>query len=371
MSGAFARNKDRTPAPPKRINSPRRILIIRDGRVGDMLMMTPVVRWLADRYPGARMDVLAGPYGRAMLACHPAIGEVIVYDKGASALARLGIVARLWHRYDLAVVLESTSSYVVLSWLIGAKYRIGISGRMNALLNYRYKWNHDLHTILNNLNVLAPLMAGVGSATTEMELHLTENDTAAAGRFLDTHGVGGDDRVVFIQPGCGPNELLRPWPPDRVAGLADMVVEKLGAKVIFNAGPNEWETVDRVARLSTGGIIVNDTDLRTTAALIGRASAVVTPDTGTLHVARALGTPVVALFGPSSPANYGPIGDKGRSTTVDKRFPCSPCVFSPPSPQRMKCLAQGGADCMQAIPVDEVFACLAKAMLGDEDAQEG
>ncbi len=321
-------------------HNPRRILVIRDGRVGDMLMMTPTVRWLADRYPDAQIDILVGPYGRMILDKNPAIHNFIVYDKKASPVYKLRAVMRLWGRYDLAVVLESTSSYVVLSWLIRARYRVGIAGKMNRLLHGRHVWNHAQHTIHNNLGVLTPLLAEGETPAARMELHLTEEDHARATSFLETHSIRAQDRMMFVQPACGPNELLRPWPPERVAELVDMAADKLGTKTVLNAGPGEWEAVDKVVRLVTNEVVVNDTDVRTTAALVATAAAVVTPDTGTLHMAGALGTPVVALYGPSSPANYGPVGGQDACAVIYKEFPCSPCAVPTTSPEKEKCLRQ-------------------------------
>ncbi len=324
-----------------------------------MLMTTPAIRWLAARYPDARLDVLTGPYGKTILEESPEINDLIVYDKNGSPLDKLKIILPLWRRYDLAILFESSSAYVFLSWFIRAKYRIGISRKVNRLLHSHYEWDQGIHTIRNNLGVLAPLLEDEGVPSTDMALCLTDKDTANARRFLGAQGIRPTDRVVFIQPACAPNELLRPWPAEHVAALVDLAVDRLGARVILNAGPREWESLDRVARLAVNEIVVNDTDIRTTAALIAASSVVVTPDTGTLHMAVALGVPVVALFGPSSPANYGPIGSKGDHAVLHQHFECSPCVFAPVSPARAQCLSQGRADCMQAIAVDDVFDRLA------------
>jgi ADP-heptose:LPS heptosyltransferase len=323
-----------------------------------MLMATPAIRWLAQRYPDARLDVLTGPYGKTVLEENPEINDLIVYNKNGSALGKLKVILQLWRRYDLAILLESSSRYVFLSWFIRAKCRIGISRKVNRLLHSHYEWNHGIHTVRNNLGVLAPLLEDGEVPSTDMALSLADKDTASAARFLEAQGIRPTDRVVFIQPACGPNELLRPWPAEHVAALVDLTVDKLGARVILNAGPREWESLDRVARLAVNEIVVNDTDIRTTAALIAASGAVVTPDTGTLHMAAALGVPVVALFGPSSPENYGPMGSGGHAV-LQQPFECSPCVFAPASPARAKCLAQRKADCMQAIAVEDVFDRLA------------
>jgi len=343
-------------------NSFENILVIRDGRLGDVLMISPVINWLSGKFPKAQLDVIVGQYGSFIFEENPIINNLILYNKNASIIEQIKFIKKLRNRYDLIVILEANSHYKILAYLISAKVRIGISGKLNCLLDYHYSWDKSTHAILNNLNVLRPLFSENDSPSNAMSLYLSDRYIEKAYTFLKDNNVNTNKLLVFVHPACGANDVLRPWPKKHIATLADLLIEKLNAKVILHAGPNEKIIVKEIQTLMRYNPIINNKCIGTTAALIKFANIFVGPDTGTLHIANALKTPIIALFGPSSTEDCGPIGPKERIIVLKKEFICSPCMKLKESKNKDKCIKQKMADCMNAISVEEVFSNIEKLL---------
>jgi heptosyltransferase-2 len=144
--------------------------------------------------------------------------------------------------------------------------------------------------------------------------------------FLKSVAVSEADLLIGIHPGTGQSSVSRRWPPDRFARLADWLVEEHNAKVIFTGAPSEIPLVNEIRRTMKTDPIVSTgrTNLKQLAEIAKRCRIFISGDTGPLHIAAAMKTRVLGLFGPNTPSKWGPYGKGHR--VIYKGLPCSPCV---------------------------------------------
>jgi len=343
------------------LNSIKNILVIRNGRIGDLLIISPVINWISEKFPKSKLDIMIGQYGSFVFEQNSAIDNIILYNKKSSIIDHIKLLITLRrNKYDLIIVLEVNSHYKILAYLISHKFRIGMSGKLNFLLHFHCPWDKQKHAIINSLNVLSPILTKNEFPSTEMSLYLSKEDIEKGGSFLKDKKVNSNQIIVFIQAACGPVDILRPWSPKHIAELSDLLIVKLDAAVILNSGPGEEIIVNEIQSLMHYQPIINSTDISITAALIKLSNVFIGPDTGTLHIANALKTPLVALFGATSVIDVGPIGSEKRIIVIDKKFECSPCINLKVSKNRENCIEQKMAECMLAISVDEVYSSIVK-----------
>lgn len=334
---------------------PESILLIRDGRLGDLLMITPVLRALRLQWPGVRIELLTNTYGARVLERSPYLYAVHVYERERGMLAQLRRLQGLPGPYDLLLSLEGSSYFAQVSRVTPARLRVGFSNVMAWLYDRHLAWDPDRHAILNNL-ALARL-AGVEERHCEpwMELKLPEEDLELAGIHLAGEGLGPDERFVFLHPPCGPEDPLRPWPAFYYAELADRLQSELGCRVLINGSPDEAHIVDTVMAQSSTPVLTNtDPSLGLMMALIARSALFVGGDTGPLYMAEALQRPRLGLFGTTVPVGAASPDGSGHTRFLSAEFPCSPCATID-SPEKQACLKRGIADCMVAITVDRVL----------------
>jgi ADP-heptose:LPS heptosyltransferase len=332
-----------------------KILVIRDGRLGDLLMITPVLRALRAQWPDAELHVLTGGYGARVLQNNRWVHTVHEFDRQRGLFDQARALRALPGPFDLVLVLESSSRFSQVARTISARRRVGFANRVAWLYDDHLMWDPDIHAVRNNL--LLAQRAGVAPehVTLELELDLGPDDLELADLYLKGEGLAEGESYVFMHPPCGPEDPLRPWPNFYFAELADRIHRQLGMRVLINGSPEEAHIVDSVVAQASTPVLTNtDPSLGLMMGLIARSALFVGGNTGTLHMASALGRPLIALFGNYDPADCGPVGPSEHETVISAGFPCSPCVFSN-SAEKTKCLEQGMADCMIAISVDQVF----------------
>lgn len=344
--------------------SSRRILIVRTDRVGDVLLSTPVLAALRRRFPRAHMAMLVRPYAKEVVAGHPHLDEVLCDDRwgkhhGLWGFFRLVQEIRV-RRFDTALVLRPTWRIALLVWLARIETRVGTGYRVYQFLFNRRVYEHrrwgQKHEVEYNLSLARAVGAPGGHFAPSMAVSAA--DDRVAQELLRAWSVGPDDRLALVHPGSGGS--ARDWTPEGFARLADELMERGVARVILSSGQADDAVFSQVLRLMQRGPLTfpRPLSLKELAALIARCHVVVTNSTGPMHMATAMGTPVVALFCPiraCSPQRWGPWGE-------------GHVVIMPPVPSCKGCRGRRCPhyDCMAKISVEEVFSAVRRML--DEDS---
>jgi ADP-heptose:LPS heptosyltransferase len=223
------------------------------------------------------------------------------------------------------------------------------SGGGGPLLDLALAYDSSSHTTANARRLVAAAFGRASSSSTHPLLTIPEPAAAAAAARL--RGTEGRPLVgVHVSGG----RAIKQWDPDRFVDVAARLADARGATIVATGAPADRPLVDRLLRSLTPRPVIDASetdDLLTSAAILSRLDLVVTGDTGPMHLAAAVGTPVVAIFGPSDPARYATHGPLDRVVRTD--LPCSPCnrIRRPPA----RCTGHT-PDCLAHVAVDDVFA---------------
>jgi ADP-heptose:LPS heptosyltransferase len=308
----------------------KRILVIRQhDQLGDMLCVVPLLRSLRQRYPDAFIALMTSPVSHEVMLHNRYVDQAINYDKreflgGASVkLGRfLGFIRALRReKFELAIVPSTVSISAtsdMFGYLSGAKYRIG-AGEINGVENpsglffnspVKLKWEETghRHQTLRNLDIAHDLWLNIPDLSTEIDLTVAE--IAEARVFIGSIGLSSASFVAY-HPGAGkpPNR----WPAERFAEAANRLSSQFNMGVVITHGPMDDEPIAAMkSNLTVPYQMIEKKKIRQVAAILSMARLVISNDTGIMHVAAAVGTPVLSLFGPTDPEQWAPIGTKHR-----------------------------------------------------------
>ena len=291
-----------------------RFLLVRLGALGDVVHAIPVAAALGRAFPSARIDWLVSARHRDLLELVPAINRrIAIGDRGAPGGVSLAAAVRELRaaRYDVAFDLQGLLKSAVLARLSGAGRVVGF---VPAYLRERlarpfysdvfdpggggmYDPRERSHVVQMNLGLLRAI--GVTAGTPEFPIEHADTDVARAMR----ERAGG--RYVLANPGAAwPNKR---WPAARYGEVARALEARHGIKTVVSWGPGEEALGHEVVRESAGSALLSpDTSIADLVALIHRAALMISGDTGPTHIAAALGTPIVGIYGPTRPSRNGP-----------------------------------------------------------------
>ncbi|GIW55102.1 MAG: ADP-heptose--LPS heptosyltransferase [Nitrospiraceae bacterium] len=308
-----------------------RILIIKPSSLGDIVHALPALQALRRRYPQAHLAWLVKRQWAGLLTRVDGLDAIWPVDPGLSGW--LSQVPRLRaERFDAVVDLQGLFRSAAMGWLAGCAVRVGFAdGREGSPLFYTHRvsvGSEIRHAIDRYLAVAARLWASGGPADPAPEpwvfgLRPQAADREAVRTLLARHGVSGDG-TPWVAVNVSARWRTKRWPADAFAAALDELQETT-ARVAIVGGPDEREEAAGVIRLmkTVPADLTGAIPLELLPALLEAAAVVVTGDSGPMHLAAAVGTPVVGLFGPSSPAYSGPRGERHRVLTSD--VPCRPC----------------------------------------------
>ncbi|HUE75705.1 MAG TPA: lipopolysaccharide heptosyltransferase II [Chloroflexota bacterium] len=308
---------------------PRRILVLKPCCLGDVLMSTAAVRALSESFSEAEIDYAVGPWSRPALGNNRRLTELI--DTGVVGAGSFPPLAyfRLCRdvrrrRYDLCVILERAALMALLPWFAGIPVRVGLdSGGRGFALTAGVPVEGVRHEVDRYLDVVSAARASV--VDPRLEFSPTTEESEAARTILETLGWCGRPFVV-LNAGGGVNPGMRldakRWPPDRFGVLAKLLLDA-GLDVVLTGGDTDRAAVAEVRKHANGVIdLAGRVSFGELAGVFQLADLFVGNDTGAMHLAVAVGTPVVAVFGPTDPRVYGPYRT-GEVVTMD--VPCRPC----------------------------------------------
>ncbi|MFZ1502997.1 MAG: putative lipopolysaccharide heptosyltransferase III [Nitrospira sp.] len=332
------------------------ILIIKLRHIGDVLLSTPVLRGLRAEFSHARLTVLVNRGTEGVLANNPDVNEVLCLEKGPWQ-AQLKFVQMLRGRaFDAVVDLTDGDRSAVISLATGAPVRIGFNAehRWRGLLYSTVAKPRptDQHRVDYDLCALRAL--GLDPKPGTPALYTSPADEQVVETWMRESGLlsaQGSPLLVLLQPGA--RYSLKVWPHERFAQLADRLADRFGCRILLGGDQREREVAEQVARKTRCAptVVAGKFSLLQFAALVKRCALFVGNDGGAMHIAATMGTPVVALFGPTYPQRWGPRG--GPAQVIYKGLDCRACYHP-------TCL-RGDESCMQQITVDEV--CLASTRM--------
>jgi predicted lipopolysaccharide heptosyltransferase III len=327
--------------------TPRNILAIKLRYLGDVLLSTPTLHALKTAFPTARLTVLVNRGTEEILRGNPDVDEILPLDRG-SILQQSRFVLDIRRRsFDTVVDLTDGDRAAFLTRVSGAGVRIGFNAEQRwtgRCYTTVVTGGPGAHRIERDLAALAPL--GVEGRDRIPRIWLTPEDEMRMERLAGELGLSTDRSWVVIQPGA--RYWFKAWPPERFAQLADRLTDRFGCQILVGGSAQETTLTQAVLEHAKSRLlnIAGRSDVRTLAALLTRSTLFVGNDTGAMHIAAAAGTPVVGLFGPSNPQEWGPRG--GPAETIYKGLDCRICFH--PTCRR------GEENCMRLITVEEVMA---------------
>jgi heptosyltransferase-2 len=339
------------------MNGQPRTLVISPNWIGDAVMAQPLLRLLKQANPERAIDVLAPPQVVPVWRRIQEADHIMVTPFRHRALQlgeRVRTARRLRERgYEAAYVLPNTLKYALIPWLAGIPTRVGYKGEMRyGMVNVMH---HDDAPPRSMVPFYAALAQEPGlvppTGLQRPSLIVAGEETEAICRRL---GVALDRPLVAFAPGAEFG-IAKRWPPAHYGALAAEVVRTLpGAQVALLGSPNDRATCELVqshAGAAAGSVLnlAGQTSLDEAIALVAQTSAVVSNDSGLLHIASALNRPVVALYGSTDPGYAPPLSEVAR--VISLRLECSPC-------RKREC-PLGHHDCMNKMSVERVWSELA------------
>lgn len=305
----------------------KRILIIDLAFIGDLVLATPVTRAIRQRWPEAHIAMLTVPLTKSVAAMNPYIDEVVPYDKGGAHKGLKGmwqISRQLKSRnFDLAICMNFALRGAVVAWLAGIPYRLGYDAQHAGwFLTWAADHHRDgiKHETENHLEVLKPW----GFTTQDYSLCLQPDQeviTSAEAKMAELQAVKGQYYVMCPLGSYARKNLPLPVAAQIIHALTDQ-----GKQVFLIGGPKEQAQLlelAKVGRLPLHHVLAGTFNLPELAVFLQQAKALVSVDTGPMHMAQAVNCPTVAVFGPTDPAIWGP--RNSNSQVFYRQVKCAPC----------------------------------------------
>jgi lipopolysaccharide heptosyltransferase II len=326
------------------------ILVIKLSALGDVILSIPSLRSIRARYPGANIKVLVGTSAREALDRCPYIDDRIVCDlagKDAGLKGLLGLSEALRKCcFDMVIDLQNNKKSHALAFLSMAPMRYGYdNGKFSYLLNNKIKDDAPfLDPIEHQFRVLK--LAGVKPLDKKLELWPSGSDDDKADAILKDSWVKPGQELAGINVGASGRWASKNWPPKYIAGLCDALAKELNMRTVLTGTKDDSALIGSIIEHTSSKPInaSGRTGILELASLIKRCKVYITPDSAPMHIASAMGTPFIALFGPTDPVRH--VAPSKNHIVIRKEMKCSPC-YNPGCSRRVRC--------MSSITVEEVL----------------
>jgi ADP-heptose:LPS heptosyltransferase len=341
----------------------RSILVVSSTAIGDTLMSTPAIRAVRECFPRARIVAHFNVHNMELFENNPHIDGIVPYYGGYKCFWRT--IRRLRReRFDLALIFHGNEPQATpMAYLSGARFIVKLpnTSAYRFLLSNRERvltWEDFAHGVEQRLQVAQ--LAGCRIGDKRMVLPPAPDQEGAVERFLQVHGVGPADPVLGFQVAA--STVSRMWFAEKFVELGRrLAAEHPAARIVITGSPQEAAYAREIAAAIGNKTVVAAGELRLKQLpwLIRRLRLLVTGDTGIMHLAIAVGTPVVALFAAADARRSGPYYDVDKHTVIQKHRTCVPCVGK-------RCTFQ---ICMDNISVDEVLSAVTHTLQRSPGAQ--
>lgn len=350
-----------------------KILVRGTNWIGDAVMSIPAMRELRRVFPDARITLHTRSWAEGLFMDASFIDEIVPFETARWAIKDIYLNSRFLRRdrYDLAIVFPNSFESALTSLLAAVPRRIGYNRDLRGLLLTDPvavpEWKGRRHEVYYYLNLVAEVERRVLGRSTivlaaaDTSVEISEVRKMAARHRLASAGADLNKKTVAMGIGST-NSMAKRWPADRYAQLKDILRSRCNANVVLVGSANEYEISENVARSGLGAInLAGMTDLGQAAAILGVVDLFICNDMGLAHVADAVGTPTITIFGPTNAATTRPFSK--NSEILRKDVECSPCMLRDcPIDHR----------CMTRLSVEEVYEAaefrLSEARNGDGEA---
>lgn len=299
------------------------------------MLATPALAALRRRYPEASLTVIVSASNAGILEGNPDVTDRILVPADGKGLTlrrftqAVRALSRTRDKYDLVVSLSAASSFVTfVSGLSGRQYRLSAPPLWWLIGGHSAEYRAR-HTIDQYLLTVAPLVDPPASDDDRVpRLFLTLQDRSAARRLLRAHGLAPTKLLIAMHVGGDGFNGRKRWAPKRFAEVANALIERFDAHVLLIGGKVDAPLAEQTRALIPHGasVLAGATSLKVTAALIEEATLFIGNDSAPLHMAAAVGTPAVGIFGPSDWNEFHPVGKTGyQHRVVHSNLACSPC----------------------------------------------
>jgi heptosyltransferase-2 len=339
---------------------PQKILVRSTNWIGDAVMTTPAVRTIRENFPESEITLLVHPWVSDVFRYSPRVDRVLMYEKkgrhrGIRGMLQLAAELRQ-ENFDCAILLQNAFEAAFITWLARIPVRAGYTTDGRSLL-----LTHGVHKTLeavkkHEVHYYQRIMLGLGlrPAPNELELFIPGDQIDAIKARVATMAdfQVGSLPLIGFNPGAAFGPAKR-WPAEKFAQLAQMIGRDPKTRIVlFGSEADRPTCAEIIARSGAAAPrmlnLAGRTSLVEAMALIGECDVFVTNDSGLMHVAAALHTPLVAIFGSTDHIATGPYAD--NAVVIRKPLPCSPCKKTHCPEKHFRC--------MQLINSDEVFAAV-------------
>jgi len=290
----------------------KKILIIRSDRFGEFILNTPAIRAVKDKFPAASIVLMVSPVVKEIVEGWPIIDEVLTYPE--DRLRGIWNLASEFRKrkFDLALILNPKKEFHIATFLAGIPLRFGYNRKFGALLSHKIEDRKHLgrqHEVEYNLDLVKA--AGIDCQDKSLFVSFDREDEETVNFALGRQGISDADNIIAVHPWT--SDAVKQWPVEHFSQLAQRLIKEIYCRVAIIGGNAEIGFAQDFCKDKTGLInMAGKLTLRQLAAFLRRCRLLVSNDSGPVHMAAAVGTPVVALFRGDLPGKnaqrWGPWG---------------------------------------------------------------
>ena len=321
----------------------KKILIIKLRGIGDVVLSTIVINNLRKDFPNAQIDYLVEKPSESGLLGLKEINNVLLFVRN-DFWKKVALVFQIRkNKYDLILDFFTNPSTALITFLSGAEYRVGFPyrGRKYAYNLFGPEERGKYHSALLHLETLK--LIGLNYSSKELDYSISLSTLHVTEKYLNNNFIESDF-VVGICPTGG--WASKKCDPEKFAEIANALIKKYNAKIFIIWGKSDEKDAFRIhSLLNEKSFIAPETTIQELAAMIARCKIIIANDSGPMHMATAVGTPVLGLFGPTNPYMHGPLGDKNAWIRLDE-LECIECNL-------LVCPRKH--ECFRDLPVEKVL----------------
>lgn len=317
-----------------------KVLFITLSNIGDAVLTTPALSAIFENFKDAEVTLMVSPRAADLFKGDPYFEKIIVYKKNAAFGQKMALMKNLRAAdFDLLVDFKDT----MLPFLLYAKKKTPILKKPPAYV---------MHMRDRHLWKLRQVLTDIPHREYKPRIWVADETLAEVDKIFKSNGIGQTDRVVAVAPGA--RSHTKQWTQEGFTSVCKRLIGETGVKVILIGDQQDCKVSSQILNQIESGLtdLCGMTTLKELSAVLKKSALLITNDSAPMHIAWAVGTPVVAIFGPTNPQKYRPLGPK--DIVIKKEMPCSPC-------QRALCSTDN--ECMKEVSADEVFQA-ARNILG-------